>query len=114
MKHGLKLYVKRVFIMDDASAFLPRYLRFVKGIIDANDLPLNISREILQDNKQVDSIRSACSKRVLSMLEKMSKDDKEKYQKFWDEFGAVLKEGPIEDFANKEAIAKLLRFCNYA
>jgi molecular chaperone HtpG len=109
-KHGLKLYVKRVFIMDDATQFLPRYLRFIKGIVDASDLPLNVSREILQDNKQVESIRSACTKRVLSMLEKMSSSDKETYQKFWNEFGLVLKEGPIEDFANKEAIAKLLRF----
>ncbi|KTD19448.1 molecular chaperone HtpG [Legionella israelensis] len=109
-KHGLKLYVKRVFIMDDADQFLPRYLRFVKGIIDANDLPLNISREILQDNKQVDTIRAASTKRVLSMLEKLAQQDKEKYQKFWGEFGLVLKEGPVEDFANKEAIAKLLRF----
>lgn len=110
VKHGLKLYVKRVFIMDDATQFLPRYLRFVKGIVDASDLPLNVSREILQDNKQVESIRSACTKRILSMLEKMSTSDKENYQKFWDEFGLVLKEGPVEDFANKEAIAKLLRF----
>lgn len=110
VKHGLKLYVKRVFIMDDATQFLPRYLRFVKGIVDASDLPLNVSREILQDNKQVESIRAACTKRVLSMLEKMSTSDKENYQKFWDEFGLVLKEGPVEDFTNKEAIAKLLRF----
>lgn len=110
VKHGLKLYVKRVFIMDDAAQFLPRYLRFVKGIVDASDLPLNVSREILQDNKQVDNIRSACTKRVLSLLEKMSLNDKENYQKFWDAFGLVLKEGPVEDFANKEAIAKLLRF----
>jgi molecular chaperone HtpG len=109
-KHGLKLYVKRVFIMDDATQFLPRYLRFVKGIVDASDLPLNVSREILQDNKQVESIRAACTKRILSMLEKMSTQDKETYQKFWSEFGLVLKEGPIEDFANKDAIAKLLRF----
>ena len=108
VKHGLKLYVKRVFIMDDATQFLPRYLRFVKGIVDASDLPLNVSREILQDNKQVESIRSACTKRILSMLEKMSANDKETYQKFWDEFGLVLKEGPVEDFANREAIAKLL------
>lgn len=114
MKHGLKLYVKRVFIMDDATQFLPRYLRFVKGIVDASDLPLNVSREILQDNKQVESIRSACTKRVLSMLEKMSTQDKETYQKFWNEFGLVLKEGPIEDFTNKEAIAKLLRFATTA
>lgn len=110
VKHGLKLYVKRVFIMDDAAQFLPRYLRFVKGIIDTSDLPLNISREILQDNKLVDSIRSASTKRILSMLEKMTNDDVEKYQTFWDQFGLVLKEGPIEDFANREAIAKLLRF----
>lgn len=114
VKHGLKLYVKRVFIMDDATQFLPRYLRFVKGIVDASDLPLNVSREILQDNKQVDSIRAACTKRVLSMMEKMSNDDKETYQKFWDEFGLVLKEGPVEDFANKDAIAKLLRFATTA
>ncbi|HAU3620276.1 TPA: molecular chaperone HtpG [Legionella pneumophila] len=113
-KHGLKLYVKRVFIMDEATQFLPRYLRFVKGIVDASDLPLNISREILQDNKQVESIRAACTKRVLSMLEKMATNDKETYQKFWNEFGLVLKEGPIEDFANKEAIAKLLRFSTTA
>ena len=114
VKHGLKLYVKRVFIMDDATQFLPRYLRFVKGIVDASDLPLNVSREILQDNKQVESIRAACTKRILSMLEKMSSGDKENYQKFWDEFGLVLKEGPVEDFANKEAIAKLLRFSTTA
>jgi molecular chaperone HtpG len=110
VKHGLKLYVKRVFIMDDATQFLPRYLRFIKGVVDANDLPLNVSREILQDNKQVESIRAACTKRVLAMLEKMSQNEKEQYQKFWNEFGLVIKEGPVEDFANKEAIAKLLRF----
>lgn len=110
VKHGLKLYVKRVFIMDDATQFLPRYLRFVKGIIDASDLPLNVSREILQDNKQVDSIRSACTKRVLGMLEKMSADEPEKYQEFWDAFGLVIKEGPIEDVSNKDAISNLLRF----
>lgn len=109
-KHGLKLYVKRVFIMDDAAQFLPRYLRFVKGIVDASDLPLNISREILQDNKQVESIRAACTKRVLAMLEKMSSKNDETYQKFWDEFGLVIKEGPVEDPANRDAIAKLLRF----
>ncbi|HHF7347179.1 TPA: molecular chaperone HtpG [Legionella feeleii] len=110
MKHGLKLYVKRVFIMDDATQFLPRYLRFVKGIVDASDLPLNVSREILQDNKQVESIRAACTKRVLSMLDKLSKDDPAKYQLFWEQFGLALKEGPVEDYANREAIAKLLRF----
>lgn len=109
-KHGLKLYVKRVFIMDDVSQFLPRYLRFVKGIVDASDLPLNVSREILQDNKQVDNIKSACTKRILTALEKMSQDDTETYQRFWKEFGLVLKEGPVEDFANRETIAKLLRF----
>lgn len=111
-KHGLKLYVKRVFIMDDAVQFLPRYLRFVKGIVDASDLPLNISREILQENKQIDSIRAACTKRVLSMLEKLADNDAEKYQKFWDEFGLVLKEGPVEDMTNKDKIAKLLRFAS--
>lgn len=110
VKHGLKLYVKRVYIMDDATQFLPRYLRFIKGIVDASDLPLNVSREILQDNKQVDNIRVACTKRILTMLEKMSTQDKETYQKFWNEFGLVLKEGPVEDFVNKDAIAKLLRF----
>ncbi len=109
-KHGLKLYVKRVFIMDDAVQFLPRYLRFVKGIVDASDLPLNVSREILQDNKQVESIRAACTKRVLSLLEKMSAQEDDSYQTFWNEFGLVLKEGPVEDVANKETIAKLLRF----
>ena len=109
-KHGLKLYVKRVFIMDDAAQFLPRYLRFVKGIVDASDLPLNISREILQDNKQIDNIRAACTKRVLAMLEKMNTQDAETYQRFWDEFGLVLKEGPVEDSSNKEVISKLLRF----
>ena len=110
VKHGLKLYVKRVFIMDDAAQFLPRYLRFIKGIVDAGDLPLNISREILQDNKKIESIRGACTKRVLSMLEKMSTQDKDTYQRFWDEFGLVLKEGVVEDFTNRDVIAKLLRF----
>ncbi len=109
-KYGLKLYVKRVFIMDGAEQFLPRYLRFVKGIIDCNDLPLNVSREILQDNKLIDTIRTASVKRLLGFLEKLAQDDKEKYQQFWDAFGLVLKEGPIEDFANREKIAKLLRF----
>ncbi|MCX8650442.1 molecular chaperone HtpG [Gilliamella sp. B2776] len=109
-KHGLKLYVQRVFIMDDAEQFMPNYLRFVKGLIDSNDLPLNVSREILQDNKITQSLRNACTKRVLQMLEKLAKDDKEQYQQFWNEFGLVLKEGTGEDFANREAIAKLLRF----
>jgi molecular chaperone HtpG len=110
VKHGLKLYVKRVFIMDDAAQFVPRYLRFIKGIIDTSDLPLNISREILQDNKQVEAIRNACTKRVLSMLEKMSTEEPETYQKFWDEFGLVIKEGPVEDMSNRDVISKLLRF----
>ncbi|MBI5447847.1 MAG: molecular chaperone HtpG [Gammaproteobacteria bacterium] len=107
---GLKLYVKRVFIMDDVEQFLPFYLRFVKGVLDANDLPLNVSREILQQNKQVESIRAGLTKRVLTLLEKMAQDEKEKYTKFWSQFGNVLKEGPAEDQSNKELIAKLLRF----
>lgn len=107
---GLKLYVRRVFIMDDAEQFLPMYLRFVKGVIDSQNLPLNVSREILQGNKVVEAIKSGIIKRVLSMLEGLEKDNKEQYQKFWDAFGRVLKEGPAEDFANRERIAKLLRF----
>ena len=109
-KHGLKLYVQRVFIMDDAEQFMPNYLRFVKGLIDSNDLPLNVSREILQDNKITQNLRNACTKRVLQMLDKLAKDDKEQYQQFWSEFGLVLKEGSGEDYANREAIMKLLRF----
>ena len=105
---GLKLYVQRTFIMDDAEQFLPMYLRFVKGVIDSNDLPLNVSREILQQDASVDSMRSAVTKRVLDMLSKLAKSDD--YATFWGEFGQVLKEGPAEDFANKEKIAKLLRF----
>jgi len=107
---GLKLYVQRVFIMDDAEQFLPHYLRFVRGIIDSNDLPLNVSREILQNTKTIDTIRSAVIKRVLGMLEQLASSEADKYRKFWKEFGQVLKEGPAEDFANKEQIAKLLRF----
>jgi len=107
---GLKLYVQRTFIMDDAEQFLPLYLRFVKGIVDSNDLSLNVSREILQQDSTVESMKSALTKRVLDMLEKMAKKDAEQYQAFWDEFGQVLKEGPAEDFSNKEKIAKLLRF----
>ena len=107
---GLKLYVQRVFIMDDAEQFLPLYLRFVKGVIDSNDISLNVSREILQKDPAVDSMKSALTKRVLDMLSKLKKKDKESYQKFWDEFGQVLKEGPAEDHANKEKIAKLLLF----
>ncbi|MEK9712448.1 MAG: molecular chaperone HtpG [Thalassolituus sp.] len=107
---GLKLYVQRVFIMDDAEQFLPTYLRFVKGVLDSNDLSLNVSREILQQDKQVDSLRSALVKRVLDTLEKLAKKDAEKYQTFWDQFGEVLKEGPAEDFSNREKIAGLFRF----
>jgi molecular chaperone HtpG len=107
---GLKLYVQRVFIMDQAEQFLPLYLRFVKGIVDSNDLPLNVSREILQEDERVNTIRSALTKRVLSMLETLADKDPEKYQLFWNEFGEVLKEGAGEDFANREAICKLLRF----
>jgi len=111
-KHGLKLYVQRVFIMDDAEQFMPNYLRFMRGLIDSNDLPLNVSREILQDNKITAALRKALTKRSLQMLEKLAKDDAEKYLQFWKEFGLVLKEGPAEDFANKETIAKLLRFAS--
>ncbi|EEX51169.1 molecular chaperone HtpG [Pasteurella dagmatis] len=111
-KHGLKLYVQRVFIMDDAEQFMPNYLRFMRGLIDSNDLPLNVSREILQDNKVTAALRKALTKRSLQMLEKLAKDDADKYQSFWKEFGLVLKEGPAEDFANKESIAKLLRFAS--
>ncbi|VTX80626.1 molecular chaperone HtpG [uncultured Aggregatibacter sp.] len=111
-KHGLKLYVQRVFIMDDAEQFMPNYLRFMRGLIDSNDLPLNVSREILQDNKTTAALRKALTKRSLQMLDKLAKEDADKYQQFWKEFGLVLKEGPAEDFANKEAIAKLLRFAS--
>ena len=111
-KHGLKLYVQRVFIMDDAEQFMPNYLRFVRGLIDSNDLPLNVSREILQDSTVTRNLRSALTKRVLQMLEKLAKDDAEKYQTFWKQFGLVLKEGPAEDHANQETIAKLMRFAS--
>ncbi|KZN50321.1 molecular chaperone HtpG [Pseudoalteromonas luteoviolacea] len=107
---GLKLYVQRVFIMDDAEQFMPSYLRFVKGLLDSNDLPLNVSREILQDNKITQAIRKGCTSRVLKMLDRMGKNKVDEYQTFWNEFGQVIKEGPAEDAANKEAIAKLLRF----
>jgi len=111
-QHGLKLYVQRVFIMDDAEQFMPTYLRFVKGLVDSNDLPLNVSREILQDNKVTQTLRKGCTSRVLKMLDRMGKNNKEDYQVFWNEFGQVLKEGPAEDIVNKEAIAKLLRFAS--
>jgi len=107
---GLKLYVKRVFIMEDAEQLMPRYLRFIRGVIDTNDLPLNVSREILQGSKIIDSIRAASVKKVLSELAKMAKNDAEKYAIFWKEFGLAIKEGPGEDFANKEALAKLMLF----
>jgi molecular chaperone HtpG len=110
VSRGLKLYVQRTFIMDDAEQFLPMYLRFIKGVVDSNDLSLNVSREILQQDPAVDSMKSALTKRVLDMLAKLAKGDKENYQIFWQEFGQVLKEGPAEDFANKEKIAKLFRF----
>ncbi len=109
-KNGIKLYVQRVFIMDDTKNLMPHYLRFVRGVIDSNDLPLNVSREILQSNHVVESMKKASVKKVLGLLDKMAKNDKEDYQKFWDEFGRALKEGPGEDMANKEQIAKLLRF----
>ncbi|MGE4801360.1 molecular chaperone HtpG [Yersinia hibernica] len=111
-KHGLKLYVQRVFIMDDAEQFMPNYLRFVRGLIDSNDLPLNVSREILQDSRVTQNLRSALTKRVLQMLEKLAKDDAEQYQQFWQQFGMALKEGPAEDGSNKDTIAKLLRFAS--
>jgi len=107
---GLKLYVQRVFIMDDAEQFLPLYLRFIKGVVDSNDLPLNVSREILQQDEKVISIRNALTKRVLTMLDTMAGKEPDDYQAFWDEFGEVLKEGAGEDFSNREALTKLLRF----
>ncbi len=113
-RKGLKLYIRRVFIMDASEQLLPAYLRFVSGVIDSDDLPLNVSREILQQNKLVAQIKSGASKRVLDLLEKIASDDKEKYQGFWNEFGNVLKEGVAEDFANKDKLAKLLRFASTA
>lgn len=109
-QRGLKLYVQRVFIMDKVEQFMPMYLRFVRGIVDTNALPLNISREILQDNPVITKLRTTLIKRVLDMLDKIAKDDPEKYATFWREFGSVMKEGPAEDFANRDRIAKLLRF----
>lgn len=109
-RYGIKLYIKRVFIMDDAEKLLPNYLRFVRGIIDSQNLPLNVSREILQSSKDIDAIRSGATKKILSLIEDIAKNDLEGYKQFWSEFGNVLKEGVIEDYANKERIAKLLRF----
>jgi molecular chaperone HtpG len=111
-KRGVKLYVKRVFIMDDAEHLMPNYLRFIKGVVDSDDLPLNVSREILQQNKVIDRIRGASVKKILGKLESMAKDKPEEYTSFWKTFGQVMKEGPIEDFSNKERIAKLLRFAS--
>lgn len=111
-RYGLKLYVQRVFIMDDAEQLLPNYLRFVKGIVDSKDLPLNVSREILQSNKVIEQIKNGVVKRILEMLEKLSVDDVEKYKKFWISFGQVIKEGIVEDFAHREQVAKLLRFAS--
>jgi len=109
-RRGLKLYVRRVFIMDDAEQLLPAYLRFVRGVVDSNDLPLNVSREILQKNRDIDAIRAGCTKRVLGLLEELAENRKDQYATFWKEFGRVLKEGVAEDPANRERIAKLLRF----
>jgi molecular chaperone HtpG len=111
-RHGIKLYVRRVFIMDASEQLLPNYLRFVRGVVDSDDLPLNVSREILQHNRTVEAIRSASIKKILGLLEDLAKNDQEKYGKFWREFGRVLKEGPAEDFANRERIAKLMRFAS--
>ncbi len=109
-QHGLKLYVQRTFIMDDSKNLLPRYLRFIKGVIDSNDLPLNVSREILQSNKVIDSIKRASTKKILTLLKRMANSDAAKYQEFWNEFGTVMKEGVQEDHSNKEELSKLLRF----
>ena len=111
-KHGIKLYVRRVFIMDDAEQLLPRYLRFVKGVVDSNDLPLNVSREILQQSKDVDAIKNGCVKKVLGLLDDLAENQKDKYATFWGAFGRVFKEGIGEDFANKDRIAKLSRFAS--
>ncbi len=111
-KNGIKLYIKRVFIMDDADNLLPSYLRFVKGVVDTNDLPLNVSREILQQSKEVDVIKKGCTSKVLSLLDRLAKNKQEKYSKFWNEFGNVLKEGLVDDFSNKDKITKLLRFAS--
>jgi len=111
-RHGIKLYVRRVFIMDDAEQLMPSYLRFVRGVVDSSDLPLNVSREILQESKDIEAIRAGCTKKVLGLLEDLAANDQEKYTKFWGEFGPVLKEGIGEDFANKEKIASLLRFAS--
>src|SRR4029079_3878252 len=111
-RHGIKLYVRRVFIMDDAEQLLPVYLRFVRGVIDSADLPLNVSREMLQESKDIDDIRSANVKRVLALIEDLAEKNKEKFSTFWKEFGKVIKEGVVEDYGNRERIAKVLRFAS--
>jgi molecular chaperone HtpG len=111
-KHGVKLYVRKVFIMEGSEKLMPRYLRFVRGVIDSDSLPLNVSREILQENALLEKIRSGAAKKVLGLLEDMARNEREKYQAFWKEFGQVIKEGPIEDFKNRDRIAKLLRFAS--
>jgi molecular chaperone HtpG len=111
-RHGIKLYVRRVFIMDDAEQLMPLYLRFVRGVVDSSDLPLNVSREILQESKDIEAIRKGCTSKVLALLADLAENDREKYAKFWGEFGKVLKEGTGEDFANKDKIAGLLRFAS--
>lgn len=111
-KHGVKLYVRKVFIMDDAEQLMPRYLRFIRGVIDTDSLPLNVSREILQQSKKINTIKAGAVKKVLGLLEGLAKNDKEKYATFWEQFGNVIKEGPIEDHKNKERVAKLLRFAS--
>ena len=111
-EHGLKLFVQRVFIMDKAEQFLPNYLRFVKGLVDTNDLPLNVSREMLQETSVTQKLKKALTRRVLGMLEKMAKDEPAKYADFWKQFGRVMKEGPVEDSANRDAVLKLLRFAS--
>ena len=111
-RHGIKLYVRRVFIMDDAEQLMPSYLRFVRGVVDSNDLPLNVSREILQESKDIEAIRGGCTRKVLALLEELATSDKDKYAKFWSAFGKVLKEGVGEDFSNRDRIAGLLRFAS--
>lgn len=111
-RHGIKLYVRRVFIMDDAEQLMPQYLRFIRGVVDSADLPLNVSREILQESKDIEAIRKGCTSKVLALLADLAENDAEKYAKFWGEFGRVLKEGAGEDFANKDKIAALLRFAS--
>ncbi len=109
---GLKLHVKRVFIMDDAAQFLPLYLRFIKGVLDSSDLPLNVSRELLQKDPEVEAMKSALTKRALDMIGKLARDDADKYAKFWKEFGQVIKEGVAEDYGNREKLLPLLRFAS--